>query len=92
MAHLLFGNLSFDILSRGGETICQEKMELDLQDRDQERAEVSEKAAVVGVRAEHDLGLDQAVTVSAHPAEPWLRISVANHVLRLHVPNVAPIW
>lgn len=69
MAHLLFGNLSFDILNRGGETICQEKMELDLQDRDQERAEVSEKAAGVGVRADHSLGLDQAATASAHPAE-----------------------
>jgi hypothetical protein len=44
-------------------------MELDLQEKDQEQAEVLEEAAVVGAWAEHDLGLDQAVTASAHPAE-----------------------
>jgi hypothetical protein len=67
-------------------------MELDLQDRDQEQAGGSEEAAAVDAWADHDLVQDQVVTASAHLVERWFRISVQNHVMRLHVRNAAPIW
>jgi len=44
-------------------------MVLDLQDRDQAQAEVSEEAAVVDAWVDHDLVQDQVVTASAHPVE-----------------------
>jgi hypothetical protein len=44
-------------------------MVLDLQDKDQAQAEVSEEAEVVGAWADHDLVQDQAVTASAHLVE-----------------------
>jgi hypothetical protein len=63
-------------------------MELDLQDRDQEQAEVSEEVAVVDAWVDHDLVLDRVVIASAHPAEQWLRISGGNLAMTSHVPNV----
>jgi hypothetical protein len=67
-------------------------MELDLQVRDQEQAEVSVEVAVVGARVDHDLVQDQAATASAHLVELKLLIIVENHVMRLHVPTAVPKW
>ena len=53
----------------GGEKLCQEEMELDLQDRDQAQAGVSEEAAVVDVLVDHDQVLDRVVIASAHRVE-----------------------
>lgn len=92
MAHLFFVNLLFDNLRGGGEKICQEEMVLDLQDRDQAQAGVSEEAAVVDAWVDHDLVQDQVVTASAHPAEQWLRINGGNRAMKLLVPNVVQIW
>lgn len=44
-------------------------MELDLQDRDQERAEELAEALVVDAWAEHDLAQDRAATAFVQPAE-----------------------
>jgi hypothetical protein len=66
---LEFGNCYLEFKSRGGEKLCQEEMELDLQDRDQEQAGVLEEAAGVDAWADHDLVQDQAATAYAHPAE-----------------------
>lgn len=67
-------------------------MELDLQDRDQEQAEVLEEGAVVGEWADHALVQDRAGTASAHRVEMSLRISGGNPVMKSHVPNVVQIW
>lgn len=55
--------------SGGGENLCQEEMELDLQDRDQEQAGGLAEALVVVAWVEHDLAQDPAVTAFVPPAE-----------------------
>ncbi len=78
--------------SGGGETLCHSEMELDLREKDQERAEALAEVLVGAAWAEHGQGLGPAAIASVRRAERLWRMNEVSHAMTWYVPNAAPIW